>query len=170
MPFTHLHFGPSACISLPLKRYIDVPTFLLANVVVDVEVLVVIYTKYYETSGSLHPFIHTFLIGSAVAVLWAIIAFFCKGIFRRTMNFLRVEYKTSFLKILISSLLGVWFHILVDSFCHRDITPFYPAKINPFKGALTSTQVYSICLLSFLPAIIIYAVLVVKYNRRNSKE
>jgi hypothetical protein len=39
MPFTPCHFGPSACIALPLNRWIDLPVFLLANVAIDIEPL-----------------------------------------------------------------------------------------------------------------------------------
>ncbi len=31
MPVTPFHFGPSALIGLPLKRWIDIPVFVLAN-------------------------------------------------------------------------------------------------------------------------------------------
>lgn len=42
MPFTPLHFGPHACVALPLRRRVDLPVFLLTNVVVDVEPLLVL--------------------------------------------------------------------------------------------------------------------------------
>ncbi len=50
MPFTPFHFGPSAVIALPLNRYIDIPTFLLANIAVDIEP---IGWKFYPRTGVL---------------------------------------------------------------------------------------------------------------------
>ena len=41
MPFTPYHFGPHGCVGLVLKRYLDLPVFMLANVAVDLEPLAV---------------------------------------------------------------------------------------------------------------------------------
>ena len=41
MPFTPYHFGPSGFVGLVFGKWIDLPVFVLANVIVDVEVLVV---------------------------------------------------------------------------------------------------------------------------------
>ena len=41
MPFTPYHFGPSGFFGLALKKWIDLPVFLLANVIIDVEVLLI---------------------------------------------------------------------------------------------------------------------------------
>jgi len=37
MPFTPFHLGPALTIGLPLRRFIHAPTFIVANVIVDVE-------------------------------------------------------------------------------------------------------------------------------------
>ncbi len=41
MPFTPYHFGPSGFVGLVFGKWIDLPVFVLANVIVDVEVLAV---------------------------------------------------------------------------------------------------------------------------------
>ena len=42
MPFTPLHLGPALFFGMVLLRYIDLPTFLVANVIVDIEPLVIL--------------------------------------------------------------------------------------------------------------------------------
>ena len=41
MPFTPYHVGPSGFVGLVFGKWIDLPVFVLANVIVDVEVLAV---------------------------------------------------------------------------------------------------------------------------------
>jgi len=43
MPFTPFHLGPALGLGLPLRRYVYVPTFILANVIVDVEPFLVLF-------------------------------------------------------------------------------------------------------------------------------
>ena len=39
MPFTPYHFGPSGFVGLLFRRWLDVPVFIAANVLVDIEVI-----------------------------------------------------------------------------------------------------------------------------------
>jgi len=41
MPFTPYHFGPSGFWGLAFRKWLDLPVFVLANVIVDIEVLVI---------------------------------------------------------------------------------------------------------------------------------
>ena len=155
MPFTPFHFGPSACIALPLSRYIDVPVFILANVAVDVEPLLVMV---FDLNYPVHGYCHTLLIGSLVGILWAAIAYSGRSILRAVMEALRLSYKTSFRKMLASAILGVWFHVMIDSLIHSDIKPCYPFAYNPVSGLITAGTVRLICAVSFIPALMIYLV------------
>ena len=41
MPFTPFHFGAHACIAIPLRKIIDIPVFILSNIIIDIEPLIV---------------------------------------------------------------------------------------------------------------------------------
>ena len=43
MPFTPFHLGPGLLLGLLLLSYVDLPTFLLASVIVDVEPFLALY-------------------------------------------------------------------------------------------------------------------------------
>jgi len=163
MPFTPFHFGPSALVSLPLQKYIDVPVFVLANVVIDFEPLVVIV---FDLEYRGHEHFHNFLVGALVGILWGVIAYFGRGILKRIMRMLRLPYTTNFRKMLISAVLGVWFHVIVDSIGYRDVKPFYPLDFNPMIGIMSRSMVYLICMLSFIPAIMMVYVIRVLSHRR----
>lgn len=153
MPFTPFHFGPGACIALPLHRYIDLPVFLLANVAIDLEPLTVIL---FQLNYPMHGFIHTFLFGTAVAAVLAIAAYGLKGVVEWLMKLVRLPYKAGFIRMLLSSILGAWLHILLDAPLYSDIRPFYPSAANPLYGIVSASTVYLICGLCFIPAAILY--------------
>lgn len=164
MPFTPYHFGPSACIALPLRRYIDIPVFILANVAVDLEPLAVIL---FGLNYPLHGYFHTFLVGTAIALAWGLITYSGKSILQWLMKLFHISYETNFRKMLLSAILGIWFHILLDGQLYTDIQPFWPLKTNPMYGLLSYNTIYLICKISFLPAIVLYIIAVASYIRKN---
>jgi hypothetical protein len=59
--------GPAIGFGLPLKKYLHVPTFLVANVIVDVEpLLVLVLGLHYPLHGYLHTFIFASFTGLAL--------------------------------------------------------------------------------------------------------
>ena len=118
MPFTPYHFGPSGFVGLLFKRWLDLPVFVLANVVVDLEVLVVCLL---DLGPPAHRYAHTLLGGAVLGVLWGLAAYPLRHWFRRVMHLLRLPYRTSLLKLVISGVLGVWLHVLIDGAYHPDV-------------------------------------------------
>lgn len=164
MPFTPYHFGPSGFLALAFKKHIDIPVFVLANVIVDLEPLTVILLG---PDYPMHGFCHTFLLGSAVGLAWALIAYSGKSFFQRLMKLLHVPYQTNLRKILVSAILGIWFHVLLDGMLYGDIQPFWPLQANPLLDLLSRYTVYFICQILFVPAIALYIIAVKSYIREN---
>lgn len=102
MPFTPLHFGPHACVALPLRRYVDLPVFLLTNVVVDVEPLLVLT---FNLNYPLHGYCHTLLIGGLLGLLLGTIAFAFRGVFA-AVRLARLPYEPSLGKMVIAGVAG----------------------------------------------------------------
>lgn len=167
MPFTPYHFGPSGFVGLAFRKWIDIPVFLLANVVIDLEPLAVIL---FDLNYPLHGYFHTFLCGTAVALFWGLTAYSGKSILRRLMKLFHISYETNFRKILLSAVLGAWFHILLDAPLYTDIQPFWPFKTNPVYGLIRHQTIYLICKISFLPAIILYIIAAASYARKDKSE
>ena len=166
MPFTPYHFGPAGFIALLFKKWVDIPVFLLANVAIDVEVGIIMMFGLGEWR---HRYSHTFIGGILVGVALAVVAFPMRGIFKKIMSVFRLSYNTNFLKMLIWSILGVWFHILIDSFDHWDVRPFWPySSRNPFFGIISDEHIKMICLVFWVFLLILLAVNYLRSKRADA--
>lgn len=169
MPFTLYHLGPGLLFGLLFLSYIDFPTFLLANVIVDVEPFLVIC---FNLKYPLHGFLHSFLGGTLIAFLLAIVMSKLRNSFSPLMSFFRLEQKTSFKSILLASLFGIYLHILLDSRLHQDIKPFYPFDFNPFlshRMFVVFFEIYGLCILSFIGGGVIYIIKLFTLRRTPKK-
>lgn len=157
MPFTPFHLGPGLLFGLLLLNYIDFPTFMLANVIVDVEPFLVLY---FDLQYPLHGFLHSFLGGTLVAFLLATVMSRMRNVFSPLMSFFRLEQKSSFKSILSASLFGIYLHIILDSRLYSDIRPFYPFDFNPLLShrMFTGLEIYGLCIMSFIGGGVIYAI------------
>ncbi len=167
MPYTPFHFGPSGFIALTFRKWIDVPVFVLANVIVDIEVLVIMLLG---IGLPRHRHCHTLLIGAAVGIVWGLAAYLLRNILKKIMQIFRISYKTGFWKMVVSGILGVWFHVVVDAIYHGDVRLFWPSSAKPLHGLLTQQQVNIICTIFFIPAIILYILAVIAFLKNNSAE
>ncbi len=163
MPFTPYHFGPSGFIGLTLRKWIDVPVFVLANVIVDLEVLVV---RLLGAGQPTHRYAHTLLLGTAVGIIWAVAAYPLRNLFKRLMQTLRIPYKPKFWKMLISGVLGVWLHVVIDAIYHPDVRLFWPGKARPLYALITRQQIQTLCLVFFIAAVVLWIPVAVSYSKR----
>ena len=167
MPFTPYHFGPSGFVGLVFRRWLDIPVFVLANVVVDVEVLVV---GLFGLGWPTHRYCHTLLVGTAVGAVWGLLAYTIKPVFRTAMQLVRLPYQTSLLKMVISGVLGVWFHVFIDAFYWRDVKIFWPSRARPLWRLLSQPQVKAGCIVFLIAAVILYAAIVKSYIEQNKSK
>jgi len=163
MPFTPYHFGPSAFLGLIFRKWIDIPVFVLANVIVDIEVLVV---KLFKLGWPWHRYCHTLLIGGAVGVAWAMVAYPLRGWFAEIMKIVRLPHQSSLWKMIISGVLGVWFHVVIDAVYHLDVKLFWPGKARPLWNLLSHAQVEGICIDFYIAVVILYAAIALRSARR----
>lgn len=164
MPFTPFHFGPSALIALPLNRYLDIPSFVLVNVVVDIEPLIVMLNN---LSYPVHGYAHTFLGATLVGIgCGGILNIFKKPLASIMTKGFRLNYQSTFIKFIISGILGAWFHVLLDAPLYSDIKPFYPILTKPLYGSISQKIMYEYCLISFFSALLLYAVIIFWRRKR----
>ena len=167
MPFTPFHLGPGLLLGLLLLSFIDFPTFLVANVIVDVEPFLVLT---FDLDYPLHGFFHSFLGGTLVALLLAVIMNGIRGFFSPLLSFFRLEQRSSSRNILLASVTGVYLHIYLDSRMYLDIRPLYPLEVNPFfiNTALPGLEEYMFCVWCFIGAAIVYGIRMFILWRRKS--
>lgn len=153
MPFTPFHFGAHACVALPLQKKLDVPVFILANVIIDIEPLLVML---FAWDYPLHGYVHTFLGSFVVGALWGCIAYPFRISITKLMNFFRLSYEPILRRSILSGALGGCMHVLFDAPLYTDIKPFYPFMVNPLYGLISIPQMYLLCSLLFIPAFVLY--------------
>jgi membrane-bound metal-dependent hydrolase YbcI (DUF457 family) len=165
MPFTPYHFGPSGFISLAFRKWLDVPVFVLANVIVDLEVLVI---NLLGIGWPIHRYTHTLLIGAAAGVAWALAAYPLRHLFKLIMQTLRIPYQTGLLKMIISGVLGVWLHVVIDAIYHWDVRLFWPSssRERPLYALLSKGQVETICIVFFIAALVLWVAAMLSYSRQ----
>ena len=127
--------------------YLDLPTFVVASVLVDLEPLAVLV---FGLPGPLHGFFHSFLGASVAAVLLAVVMLRVRGFLEPVYVFLRVEGGRGPWRFLVAALLGTWSHVLLDAPLYGDLRPFYPLGGNPLFGVdlYLGLGAYRFCLLS----------------------
>ena len=140
--------------------------FVLANVIVDIEVLVI---GLFGLGWPMHRYCHTLLIGAMVGALWGIAAYPLRNLFQGMMRVFYIPYKTSLRKMVISGILGVWLHVLIDGAYHFDVKIFWPSKKmwlwQMIHGHITKEKIETICMLFFIAAFVLYILAVTVFQR-----
>jgi len=159
MPFTPYHFGPALGFGLPLRKYMHSPTFILANVIVDVEPFLVLFLGLrYPLHGFLHTFFLAFFVGLALVFAMFLLERFFQPFYKMfLLESLGVLNLQSFMVAGVSS---TTLHVLLDSPLYGDIRPFYPlTTANPLCNPAVSLEVYGFCVWMGILGIVFYAVL-----------
>jgi len=162
MPFTPFHLGPALLIGLILFNYLDFPTFLIANIIIDIEPLTVLLMG---LDSPLHGFFHSFIGGTIASIILTMIVLRVRKYVSPLMDFFYREQDWTRRKILSASISGVYLHIFLDSFLYKDIRPFYPLRGNPLlSGWSMGFTVYYFCVFSAVAGLIIYLYKRMKMN------
>ncbi len=169
MPFTPYHIGPNGFLGLQLRKYLDLPALILANVAIDLEVLII---REFHLGYPIHRYCHTLLIGCAVGALMGLILWLIRPLPKLAMRLLRLPYQPTRLKMVFSGALGAALHILVDGLYHHDVKVFWPSNYRLWIKAIqriTQQDVRNACLILIVGALVEYALILVKRARSSRK-
>ncbi len=171
MPFPLYHIGTNGFFGLLFRKWVDPAVIILANVIVDIEVLFAAH----PSLSHRHWHFHSFLVGGFAGALLGLVCWF----FRRPLNWLmkklHVLYEAKLWKMVLAGVLGVWLHVLIDGFYHWDLQPFWPYKKNvlwrlislPYDARQDTIEV--ICLVFTAAAILLYVRTVIIFNRKKGE-
>jgi membrane-bound metal-dependent hydrolase YbcI (DUF457 family) len=160
MPFTPFHLGPAFGLGLPFRRYLHVPTFMLANVILDVEpFLVLVLGLRYPLHGYFHTFLLALFVGLGVGCIMFLLEKFLHGFFRGLL--LEPNGKLSLNSFMAAGVLGTALHVLLDAPLYGEMQPFYPLTVNPLYAPSLSPTIYNICVWLGIIGVIYYLYLLV---------
>jgi hypothetical protein len=169
MPFTPFHLGPALGFGLPLRKYLHVPTFLVANILVDVEPFLVLSLGLdYPLHGYLHTFIVAFILGLALGYAMFLLERISRSLYKTLL--LESNATPKLKSFIVAGALGTMLHVLLDSPLYEDIRPFYPLLANPLYHSASSSEVYIFCVWMGMFGVVFYiALLVLLVYRRFRK-
>lgn len=162
MPLTPFHLGPALFFGLLFFRLIHLPTFLIANVIVDLEPFLILLLG---LDYPLHGFFHSFLGGSVIAIVLSFVMIRLDEKLQRIMSLFKLEQRYSRKEIWLASFSGIYLHILLDSPLYTDIKPLFPLTVNPFYNTsmFIGFEIYGFCVISFILGIALYTYKVLKH-------
>lgn len=163
MPLTPFHLGPALFLGLIFFRHLNLPAFLIANVIVDIEPFFVLL---FGLDYPLHGFFHSFLGGSLIALVLYLAMVRMYPYVKKAMDTFGVGQEMSRKKIMLSCFFGVYLHIILDSVLYTDIMPFFPFGVNPFLSlGIGGSLVYLFCVIGFVLGIVLFGIRVFKKEK-----
>jgi len=160
MPVTPYHFGPALGFGLPLRKYLHLPTFIVANVIVDLEpFLVLVLGLGYPLHGYLHTYVSAFFLGIVVGSGMFLLEPYFSPLYKAFL--LKADHEPRRISCVLAGVSGIMLHVTLDSPLYSDIRPFYPLTANPFFRLEIASQVYSFCVWMGLIGILFYAGLLI---------
>jgi len=160
MPFTPFHLGPALGIGLPLRKYLHVPTFIIGNIIIDIEpfLVLVLGLKY-----PLHGYLHTFIGASLIGILIGYVMYILDRSFHtlwKSLKLIENYYRTR--NYLMAGVVGTILHVLLDSPLYHDIKPLYPLLTNPFYDPELTVLIYELCVFLGVIGFLCYLIMFIK--------
>ncbi|TCK08897.1 metal-dependent hydrolase [Marinobacterium mangrovicola] len=170
MPFTPLHMGPGVLVKAILQSSFSLMVFGWAQIVMDIQPLVVMISG----EGHLHGFSHTYIGAILLAIFSALSGKYLSeiGLFVLGLN-PQWQVKISWWVCFLSAFIGTFSHVLLDSIMHSDVEPFFPAsKANMFLGLISIQALHKVCLYSGLVGGALYFAIIWarKFNKQRQSD
>ncbi|MEM2980533.1 MAG: hydrolase [Thermoproteota archaeon] len=160
MPFTPFHLGPAIFFGMLLRKHMHMPTFIVANVILDIEpLLVIIFGLKYPLHGYFHTFIMGFFIGSFLGLAMFMLERFLSHFYKTLL--LESDVKPSLRQFVLAGSSGALLHILLDAPLYDDIRPLYPLTVNPFYNPSVTGGIYLFCIITGGVGVFLYACILI---------
>ncbi|MDL0133480.1 hypothetical protein [Halobacterium salinarum] len=137
IPFTLFHFGPGLLFGLLLVKYIDFPTFVIANVIIDWRAALVVFGLW---PGPRHSWMHTYLGAILFSMVLTIGMVLIRPELDKLMESINLHQRVSVTRIAIAAFLGSMIHVTIDAFHHPLMYPFMPYDIKPLYGLFSTRE------------------------------
>lgn len=165
MPITPFHFGPGALIKAIAPRYFSWTIFALANVLIDLEPVVL----FLLIGDPAHPWLHTLPGAIGVAALAATLGRKpCEGVLVWWNQRLALGWQTRWLTVepgvarstaWLSALIGTLSHLALDSIMHADVHALWPiASGNAIQGLMSLGMLHGFCVVAAVVALLAHLV------------
>ncbi|MBS3061235.1 MAG: hydrolase [Candidatus Diapherotrites archaeon] len=152
MPFTPFHLGPGLFFGTVLFGLLHFPAFLAANLLPDIEPLLIILTN---TPQPLHGFFHTFLGATLLGIGFGLLMVRLDPWIQKILQPISLNQSFPRFQIIASAVIGTNLHVLFDAPLYSDITPFFPLVENFLFETVSSSNAYTLCVVLGLIGIVL---------------
>lgn len=144
--------GPGLLVKALLQGSFSLMVFGWAQIIMDIQPLVVLLTG----EGHLHGFSHTYIGATLIGVGSALTGKYAAEFGLRLIGQAR-HLPISWPVAITSAFIGSFSHVFFDSVMHADVEPFSPFMLsNPFLGFISVGALHKFCLYSALLGVGIY--------------
>jgi membrane-bound metal-dependent hydrolase YbcI (DUF457 family) len=136
--------GPGIAIKALMQGSFSLMVFGWAQIVMDIQPLLVMLTG----EGHLHGFSHTYLGATLLTLFSALSGKYLSelGLYVLGLN-QQWQVKIAWWVTLLSAFVGTYSHVLLDSIMHGDVQPFYPFTThNSLLGLISVASLHTFCL------------------------
>lgn len=170
MPFTPFHMGPGIVVKALLQGSFSLMVFGWAQIVMDIQPLIVLITG----EGHLHGFSHTYVGATLIALFSALTGKYLSeiGLFIIGLN-KEWQVKIRWWVAFFTAFIGTYSHVVLDSIMHSDIQPFSPFNAsNDLLGVISVSTLHMVCIYSALVGGIVYFTInwLLKFNYSSEKK
>ncbi|VUD40231.1 hypothetical protein TDB9533_00014 [Thalassocella blandensis] len=167
MPFTPFHMGPGLLVKALLQGCFSVMVFGWAQIVMDIQPLIVLLTG----QGHLHGFTHTYIGATLIAIFSALSGKYLGEFGLKLLSIPAINSHITWRVALISAFAGSLSHVLLDSIMHHDVQPFFPfSESNRFLGLISVATLHKLCIYSGLIGAIAFYIIQHTLNRRSAEK
>lgn len=167
MPFTPYHVGPALLVALLLYPLLDIPALIVSSLILDIEPLLGLIGF---LPWSPHGIFHSFTMGIFVGILVTGGFFLLRKYLKPIALPKAFAQEPSIKNTVISSVVGVYIHIVLDAFVYTDLNLFYPLQWNPLLEVVPRSTVINFCLISLPIALILYMIRSTVYAWQQSRK
>ena len=89
MPFTPLHLGPGLLLGMIFTRWVNLPSILLASVIVDVRAIY--FALFVGDLSNLHGFFHTFVGATVLGLLTIVLIWILRRPLLKASEIIKIE-------------------------------------------------------------------------------
>ncbi len=158
MPFTPFHMGPAVLLKALLQGSFSLIIFGWAQIVMDIQPLIVMISG----EGKLHGSSHT-LIGATLLLFIAAVS--GRGIIIGFQNLVRLKapyrLELTWLITFLSAAIGTYSHIFFDMIMHSDVHVLWPFSTwNGLLQIISTGQLHNVCIVTGLMGFVLYSAII----------
>ena len=167
MPFTPFHVGPAIPVKAAMDKKFSLLTYAWAQVVMDLQPLLVILTRRGRTHGITHTFVGAAVLGAVAVVSGKYLGEFILNL----LSFgKRPKTVIPWRVAILSGFVGSFSHVLLDALIYPDVSPFWPFTDANLRIGFTSTEMIMFCVVSGLLGLAAWGVIALVKRRKAGKK